>query len=262
MRTCTPALVIFSSLLLAGCGAERHAAPAPVAAPGTPSAAEHPSHAPAAAPAAAHGTHAAAAHGSVSGEVLSTDDIFTLLMAGNVRWRGGLAEHPHQNATGRAMVANGQAPRVAVLTCADSRVPPEVIFDAGLGELFVLRVAGNVVTPENLASLEYAVEHLGTRAILVLGHERCGAVKAALAGGEAPGHLPALLDRIKPAVAEATAMGGDREANAIAANARIAADLIRDAKPVLKDAIATGRVAVRAAVYDLDTGAVTVVTKK
>jgi len=123
-------------------------------------------------------------------------------------------------------------------------------------------VAGNVVTPEVLASLEYAVEHLGTRAILVLGHERCGAVKAALAGGEAPGHLPALLDRIKPAVAEATALGGDRETNAIAANARIAADLIRDAKPILKGAIATGKVAVRAAVYDLDTGAVSLVTRK
>jgi carbonic anhydrase len=181
--------------------------------------------------------------------------LWTALLDGNRRWRDGRAVHPRQGAERRAALADTQSPRVVVLACADSRVAPEVLFDQGLGDLFVIRVAGNVATPEVEASLEYAVEHLGSRLIVVLGHERCGAVGAALAGGEAPGHLPVLLARIQPALAEAPVGASDRYDRAIAANARLTAEALAQNAIVAQHASAHP-VAVRAAVYDLDTGAV------
>src|SRR6059036_1627413 len=107
----------------------------------------------------------------------------------------------------REELAKSQHPFAVVLGCSDSRVPPEIVFDQGLGDLFVLRVAGNVINDESLGSIEYAVDHLAVRLIVVLGHQRCGAVKAEkdtiAAKGEAPGHIQSLVTAIKPAV-EAT----------------------------------------------------------
>ncbi|MBA3939351.1 MAG: carbonic anhydrase, partial [Planctomycetes bacterium] len=115
------------------------------------------------------------------------------LMEGNARYVAGKATHPHQDAARRAEVTNVQKPIAIIVTCADSRVGPEVVFDQGLGDIFVLRVAGNVADDDVQASIEYAVEHLNVNLVMVLGHERCGAVKAALAGGELPGHLAGLI---------------------------------------------------------------------
>ncbi len=193
---------------------------------------------------------------------LDSDDtgaLWAALMEGNSRYRNGVSTNPRRDPARRGAVATTQSPKVAVLACADSRVPPEVLFDQGLGDLFVVRVAGNVSTPEVDASIEYAVEHLGVKLVVVLGHERCGAVTAAIAGGDAPGHLPALLARIKPAI-DATPAGADSKDvhldRTIATNARLNAEALA-ASEILKEAAHKHHVAVRAAVYDLDTGAVT-----
>src|SRR5207248_10775636 len=117
-------------------------------------------------------------------------------------------QHPGQTAERRAELANTQHPFATIVDCSDSRVPPEIVFDQGLGDLFIFRVAGNVIDDHGLGSIEYAVDHLGVRLIVVLGHQRCGAVQAAketmAAKGKAPGHIESLVTAIKPAV-EATA---------------------------------------------------------
>nr|MDQ2861594.1 carbonic anhydrase [Pseudomonadota bacterium] len=154
----------------------------------------------------------------------------------------------------RAGTAEGQAPFAAVLSCADSRVPVELIFDQSIGHVFVTRVAGNVATPEIMASLEYGAVVLGTRAIVVLAHQSCGAVKAAIAGKAVPGQISALYRPLRPAVEQG---GGDVEAVA-KANARIQADLIATASPVIAEMIKGGTLKVVAAYYALATGKVTV----
>ncbi len=130
------------------------------------------------------------------------------LKEGNGRYTSGNLQHPGQTSERRAELAKTQHPFATILSCSDSRVPPEIVFDQGLGDLFIVRVAGNVINDEGLGSVEYSVDHLGSRLILVLGHQNCGAVKAAretiAAKGNAPGHIESLVTAIKPAV-EATA---------------------------------------------------------
>jgi carbonic anhydrase len=130
------------------------------------------------------------------------------LKEGNGRYASGSLQHPGQTTERRTELAKTQHPFATIISCSDSRVPPEIVFDQGLGDLFIVRVAGNVINDEGLGSIEYSVDHLGTRLILVLGHQSCGAVKAAretiAAKGKAPGHIQSLVTAIKPAV-EATA---------------------------------------------------------
>src|SRR4051812_41593914 len=164
--------------------------------------------------AAAASTHAfASTEHSNSAPQVSGHQAITLLKEGNQRFVRGGALHPRQNKTRRAETTASQHPFAAVLGCADSRVPPEVVFDQGLGDLFSVRVAGNVVDQDVLASLEYSVKHLGTRAIVVLGHQSCGAVKAALSSKEdqakEPQAIRSLLDLIKPAIAKVGNPAGD-----------------------------------------------------
>src|SRR5512133_15490 len=129
------------------------------------------------------------------------------LKEGNGRYTSGNLQHPGQTAERRTELAKTQHPFAAIVSCSDSRVPPEIVFDQGLGDLFVVRVAGNVINDEGMGSIEYTVDHLGTRLILVLGHQSCGAVKAAretiAARSKAPGHIQSLVAAIQPAV-EAT----------------------------------------------------------
>ncbi len=146
-----------------------------------------------------------------------------------------------------------QEPFAAVLSCADSRVPVELIFDQNIGRLFVTRVAGNIATPEIIASLEYGAAVLGTKAILVLGHANCGAVKAAMQGKEVPGQISGLYAFLRPAV---DAGGGDLDA-AIKANAKIQAHLLATASPVLAGLVAQGKLKIAAGFYALDSGKVT-----
>jgi carbonic anhydrase len=188
---------------------------------------------------------------------VSPADALKRLQAGNKRFVASKLEHPHQTAKRRAELATSQHPFAIVLGCADSRTSPEVIFDQGLGDVFVVRVAGNVLNDETIGSIEYGVEHLGASLIVVLGHERCGAVKAAketiAAKGEAPGHIQSLVKAIAPAV-EATT---DKDAEATAkANVQNVAQALRDSGPILKDFVAKGAVSVAGAYYNLDTGAV------
>jgi carbonic anhydrase len=169
----------------------------------------------------------------------------------NVRSLDTLLSH-----TRRADLLTGQQPFAIILGCSDSRVPPEVIFDQGLGDLFVVRVAGNVADDIGIASIEYAVEHLGSRLIVVLGHERCGAVTAAVKGGELPGHLPTLMTALKPAVDKSKGAAGDAVDNAMLANVELTAAQLRESKPLLAEMMEKGEIKIVGARYDLDTGAV------
>src|SRR5437870_542082 len=141
--------------------------------------------------------------GSKEGAGIDPEQALQRLRNGNRRYAAMKALRPHQTRARRTSLAKGQQPFAVVVSCADSRVPPEIIFDQGLGDLFVLRVAGNIVDDHSLGSIEYAVDHLAVRLIVVLGHQRCGAVKAAketiAAKGEAPAHIQSLVTAIQPA---------------------------------------------------------------
>lgn len=202
----------------------------------------------------AHAKPAAPGHAAAQGG----DDPWKRLAAGNRRHQDGRWTHPRLTQAHRAQLAKGQHPFAAVLSCADSRVPPELVFDQGLGDLFVVRVAGNVAGPYDRASLEYGVEHLHIGLLVVLGHESCGAVKASLdvaaspeAGKGLSPDLKALVQAIAPAVKGA---GGLDEA--VHANARLSAQRLLQDSAVLRSAVDAGHLKVVAARYDLDSGAV------
>lgn len=188
----------------------------------------------------------------------SPDAALRLLLEGNQRFIQGLVRHPHQTVERRKETSASQAPFAVVLTCADSRLSPEIVFDQGLGDLFVIRNAGNLLSDHVLGSIEYAVEHLHSPLIVVMGHTRCGAVAAAVAGGEAGGHVQSIVNSLAPVVAVARARGGDTANQAEQINARMSADALVASDPVLAKAVAAGKLKVVAARYNLATGAVEV----
>ena len=174
------------------------------------------------------------------------------LIAGNKRFTSGQqTHHEHDLAILKERAIEKQEPFAAVLSCADSRVPVELIFDQSLGHIFVTRVAGNMVTPEIIASLEYGAAVLGIPVILVMGHASCGAVKATIQGKEVPGQISALFPHIQPAVEQA---GQNLEA-ATKANAKIQAALLRDSSTVISGLVKVKKVKVVAGYYDVGTGA-------
>src|SRR5947208_605821 len=207
------------------------------------------------------------------------------LKQGNERYTRGNPQHPHESIEERTQLATNsyentslifpdmtkrreelaknQHPFALVLGCSDSRVPPEIVFDQGLGDLFVLRVAGNVIDDHSLGSIEYAVDHLAVCLIVVLGHQRCGAVKAAQetipAKAEAPAHIQSVVTAIQPAV-EAT-VHGDLEAT-VKANVKDVVQALRSSTPVLKPKVDSGELRVLGAYYCLDTGAVSFLDEK
>jgi carbonic anhydrase len=184
------------------------------------------------------------------------DKALEMLKAGNKRCVADRLDHSHQSVARLQEIAKGQKPFAVILGCSDSRVPPEIIFDAGFGDLFVVRVAGNIADSVVIGSIEYAVEHLGSTLIVVLGHERCGAVQATYEGGEAPGHLGSLVEHIKSAVEKAQKGTGDGLDNAVRINATQVAEELRNSKPILSNAVAAGKIKIVAARYDLDDGKV------
>ncbi|KZL20159.1 Carbonic anhydrase 2 [Pseudovibrio axinellae] len=190
-------------------------------------------------------------------------DALKRLVDGNKRYVEGSVS-PVDFASTREALAAGQNPFAAILGCSDSRVAPELTFDTGRGDLFVVRVAGNVVTTEGLASLEFCVDVLGTQLIMVLGHERCGAVKAAISsvqsGNQFPGHIQDLVDLMRPPVEKAQAEKGDILKNAIMANVLWGVKGLQQASPILSKHFADGTLKVVGGVYDLETGKVTLVT--
>jgi len=185
---------------------------------------------------------------------LSPNAALQELIAGNQRFAANqLTSIEHDLVVLKEHNVDKQQPFAAVLACADSRVPVELIFDQTIGHIFVTRVAGNVATSEIIASLEYGVAVLGVKAILVLGHTSCGAVKASMTTGNVPGQISLLYARLQQAVQQSN---GDLN-KAIEANAKIQADLLRTASTVIRDAIKDNQLKVASAVYNLATGKVT-----
>lgn len=185
------------------------------------------------------------------------EKVWTDLMKGNKRFVEG--KHSEvQLASMRKTLIDGQKPKAIVLGCADSRVPPELLFDKNLGDLFVVRVAGNVADPVTLGSVEYAIEHLGSKLIVLLGHESCGAVAAAVSGEEMPTkNLTAIVDRIRPAFEDAKScpIGGKLNLDCVKLNVEHSETDILKQSAVIKKAVKKGVTIVKA-VYKLDTGEV------
>jgi carbonic anhydrase len=185
------------------------------------------------------------------------------LKEGNSRYTSGNLQHPGQTTERRTELAKTQHPFAVIVSCSDSRVPPEIVFDQGLGDLFIFRVAGNVIDDHGLGSIEYAVDHLNVRLIVVMGHQSCGAVQAAketiAAKGKAPGHIESLVTAIKPAV-EATAK--DDLDTTIKANVKHVVQALRSSTPILKAKVDSGVVQITGGYYSLDTGAVTFLDQK
>jgi carbonic anhydrase len=184
---------------------------------------------------------------------VSPDDALAKLKEGNARFSSNEISEGKPVAAKREETKKAQHPFAIILACADSRTAPEIIFDANIGDLFVVRTAGNVVDEHALGSIEYAVTHLGTRLIVVLGHERCGAVIAAVASKTAPSHIQSLVRDIQPAVKASKNEPGDAVDNATAENARLSAEKINKEADLGEHA---KEVRIVSAVYDLDTGKV------
>jgi carbonic anhydrase len=186
---------------------------------------------------------------------LSPDAAVQQLIDGNARFAAGrITSFEEDLSILKAKTAEKQEPFAAVLSCADSRVPVELIFDQSIGHLFVTRVAGNIATSPMIASLEYGVAVLGTKAIMVLGHANCGAVKASIEAKPVPGQISALYPYIRPAVE----LAGPNLEPTIKANAKMQAALLRQASPVLAEHIKQNQLKIVAAYYDLASGRVTV----
>lgn len=191
--------------------------------------------------------------------VLSPDEALARLKRGNERYVDGVMKR-HDFGVERGVLAGGQNPFAGILSCADSRIAPEYAFDSGRGDLFVVRVAGNFAEEDGIASFEYAVQFLGTPLLVVLGHDKCGAVDAAIKtvkdGAELPGHLPHLVDHIAPAVRTAMGEPGDLLANAIRENVLLNVQKLQSASPILSDAVGQGKIKVVGGIYKLKDGRV------
>ena len=188
---------------------------------------------------------------------LAPDQAFQELINGNARFAANqLTSIQHDLDVLKNKTVDKQEPFAAVLACADSRVPVELIFDQTIGEIFVCRVAGNIVTPEIIGSLEYGVAVLGVECLLVLGHAGCGAVKAAMKADAVPGQISSLYPPLRRAVEQSA---GDLDA-AIEANTKIQANLLRTSSPVIKEAIKARKLRVDSGVYNLATGKVSMGT--
>lgn len=187
----------------------------------------------------------------------TAEEALRALMEGNERFVSGNLLHPnHCEETRQAGIA-GQEPIAAILACADSRVPPVDIFDRGIGDLFVVRVAGNVIGDHSLGSLEYAVSHLHTPLVMVLGHSSCGAVGAVASGANLGGHMASLGPTIQAAIKKVQDQEGDITNNAAKELAKITAEKIASSEPIIADYVQNGTVKIVPAYYDLESGEVT-----
>ena len=187
-------------------------------------------------------------------DVRTPEEALRELRAGNQRFVDGKSTEPNRTMARIRELSRSQSPFAAVLSCADSRVPVEILFDQGFGDLFVCRAAGNIVTPEIIGSLEFGTAVLGAKALVVLGHTGCGAVKATIAGDAVPGQISTLYRHIQPAVDRTPS----RELEEVAReNVRVQVRLLRTASPVVAGLVREKKLAVTGGVYDLATGRVT-----
>jgi carbonic anhydrase len=184
---------------------------------------------------------------------MNAESALERLKAGNKRFVDDLSDGDNRYTSDRRGLVGGQQPFAVILGCSDSRVPPEIAFDTGLGELFVVRVAGNVANTSSIASVEYAVANLGTKLVVVLAHMNCGAVNAALSGAGAGKNLDHLLEHIRPALADPK----QRDVNTVARrNASVSADRLVQESEIIRLAIERDGVRIVTAFYDLLTGTV------
>ena len=186
--------------------------------------------------------------------MMTIDQVINRLKDGNGRYTNDTLKRELQDTSRRDELTGGQEPYAIVLSCADSRVVPELAFDAGLGELFVVRVAGNVANTSSIASIEYAVAHIGTPVIVVLGHEACGAVTAAVGGGDNGYNLNHLLSHIAPAMA--ASKDGAEVNDVVKTNAELTAKELVSRSAIIKGAVDNGKLKIVPAYYNLGSGKV------
>src|SRR5713101_4436881 len=214
--------------------------------------------------AVARGPSAQAAESVAAGP--PADEVLRRLREGNERFMKGATVSPRRRPEDFRPLAGGQRPMAVIVGCADSRVPPEILFDQGVGDLFVVRVAGNVIGGAGVfvkGSVEYGIAELGVSLVMVLGHSECGAVKAAIKHLDdrdaLPGSIGPLVNSIRPAVLNAKSRPGDQLDNAIRANVEIGVEQLRSLQPIVAPAVKRGAVKVVGAVYDLSTGSVSLI---
>lgn len=184
---------------------------------------------------------------------ITPEEALKQLLEGNQRFIENKRKSPNQTITRVQEVAQGQAPFAAILSCADSRVPAEIIFDRGFGDLFVVRNAGNIATPEEIGSLEFGTLVLGAKVLMVIGHQSCGAVKATIAGNAVPGQIASILDAIKPAIKPNQTLEESTIANVKLGISRL------QASPVISQLIKDGKLKIAGGYYNLETGMIKVV---
>ncbi|MCC5617671.1 carbonic anhydrase [Nostoc sp. CHAB 5836] len=190
---------------------------------------------------------------------LSPEEALQKLIEGNQRFVDHQPQYPDQSALRLQEVAQVQHPFATVLTCADSRLPTEIVFDQGIGDIFDVRIAGNIATREAIGSIEYAVVLLGSPLLMVMGHERCGAVTAAVKNELLPGDISTFVRAIKPAVKKVKGLPGDAVENAVVANVQYQIERLKHSKLLTKQ-VRSGKLKIVGGRYDLDTGKVSIIT--
>ncbi|MEH1923072.1 carbonic anhydrase [Nostoc sp.] len=196
---------------------------------------------------------------STSAESLNPDAALQKLIEGNQRFVDHHPQYPDQSALRLQEVAQAQHPFATILSCADSRVPAEIVFDQGIGDIFDVRIAGNIATHEAIGSIEYAVVLLGSPLLMVMGHERCGAVTAAVQNESLLGDISSFVKAIKPAVEKVKSQPGDAVENAVVANVQYQIERLKRSQ-LLTEQVKSGKLKIVGGRYDLDTGRVTIIT--
>jgi len=204
------------------------------------------------------GSNLLAAEKAPAEDEITPDKALQELLDGNQRFVQRKRRNPNQTYSRLVEVAKGQKPFASILGCADSRVPSEIVFDQGLGDLFVCRIAGNIATTQQIGSLEFGSLVVGSKIIMVMGHERCGAVDAAIKGAQVPGQIGSLLEAIKPSVESSKGKPGDKLENACKANITAQVEKLKSS-PVLSKLIDEEKLTIVGGYYDLDTGKISVV---
>ncbi|HEY9768377.1 MAG TPA: carbonic anhydrase [Coleofasciculaceae cyanobacterium] len=194
-----------------------------------------------------------------SNENITPDEALNLLMEGNKRFVNNQSQYPNQDFEHIAEVAKEQFPFASILACADSRLPVEIIFDQGFGDTFVVRDAGNIATPEEIGSLEFGSAVLGSKLILVLGHEECGAVKATIAGKPVPGSIGSILAAIKPAIKEGDKTSKSYLIDTVKRNVLLQIDRL-NSSPVISQLISENQLKIVGGYFDLNTAEVQLIT--
>ena len=200
----------------------------------------------------------------LAGAASTPQEALKLLIAGNRRWASGRAVHPHQSVKRRLALTHEQHPFATIFSCIDSRVPPEVVFDRGIGDLAVIRTGAQVLDEGVVSgSIQFSPDHLGAPLLLVMGHQRCGAVSAAINAIEhestAPGHIQSIVDALRPAYSVAVKQAGDLVNNMVRAQTKLTVERLKH-DALIEEFIARGALKVAGGYYSLDTGAVSIIS--